>query len=362
MSSKLDYLSKYYGEEDEARSIRKKGKKHRKKKERSEKHHTVFFNDDDDIEKDVKSSANWNDTDEGENSEEDNPVIVNQDDNERNSFVSSSYHDRNHSVGKKRHRYDSDDNDETNIPHMERRAHHGNSSERRPKQRYDSSEESLESDAAGNTKIIKPRHEEDSDDEDKINRVSRSLSSRKHGLQSGREFAKIEGRIRDEQRNHSEAMVDEHGMGETVYRRSGNSSKDNSFSLNTAQQVKLNTGSVQQRQLELARQEFEKVRQSDFARGKDDAEIDKIQRSAIREGDPMAHKSTKRKESERDDVRQKRPMYQGPKPKPNRFGISPGFRWDGNDRGNGFEDRLLANQFSATQQKEDSYRWNVSGM
>lgn len=57
-----------------------------------------------------------------------------------------------------------------------------------------------------------------------------------------------------------------------------------------------------------------------------------------------------------------KPMYKGPPPKPNRYGIRPGYRWDGIDRGNGFEDRLLTSLHSKGREKEEAYKWSSADM
>jgi pre-mRNA-splicing factor CWC26 len=57
-----------------------------------------------------------------------------------------------------------------------------------------------------------------------------------------------------------------------------------------------------------------------------------------------------------------KPTYKGPQPKPNRYGIRPGYRWDGIDRGNGFEDKVLETLHSKGRKKEDAYKWSAADM
>ena len=54
--------------------------------------------------------------------------------------------------------------------------------------------------------------------------------------------------------------------------------------------------------------------------------------------------------------------YMGPWLPPNRFGILPGYRWDGIDRGSKFEDKVLKMGNEKRALREDEHRWSTSNM
>merc|ERR1712098_1002999 len=88
----------------------------------------------------------------------------------------------------------------------------------------------------------------------------------------------------------------------------------------------------------------------------DDKDREDLLKEREREDDPMAAYMKKKKAKVHG--RQKRyPQYKGPQPPPNRFGILPGYRWDGVDRSNGFEKKLMTQGAKKKAEEEEWNRW-----
>uniref|UniRef100_A0A8C6WE76 BUD13 homolog n=1 Tax=Neogobius melanostomus TaxID=47308 RepID=A0A8C6WE76_9GOBI len=109
-------------------------------------------------------------------------------------------------------------------------------------------------------------------------------------------------------------------------------------------------GQMYQQKLEDALLESQKP----LARHRDDEELDKMLREQERDGDPMAAMLRRKKEQ--------KPRYKGPAPPPNRFNLLPGYRWDGVDRSNGFEQKRYARMADKKAVQEEAYKWSVEDM
>jgi pre-mRNA-splicing factor CWC26 len=256
-------------------------------------------------------------------------------------------------------RHDSDSDDESNSDTRNERQ------QKKSRQRYDSDDDSAPE--HGNTKSSDKKRE-------------RMSSGHMAGLQDYKVFNKSERKIQATKQEEAQLMVDKYGMGETVYRdklgkkQVGDAKKV--VHLDADAQRRLNEGTVQQQAQRAAAEELAMLRDSSFARYQDDDRLDDIRKNEIREGDPMAQYASKQRQKKKskhptssapasyqaDSVSTAKPVYKGPPPKPNRYGIKPGYRWDGIDRGNGFEDKLLAQKFSANLKKEEAYRFRSADM
>ncbi|KAM3727804.1 BUD13 [Dirofilaria immitis] len=85
--------------------------------------------------------------------------------------------------------------------------------------------------------------------------------------------------------------------------------------------------------------EMARVAQEDFARHVDDKAMNEHLKEQLRAEDPMYKYVKKKKEEAETKSGNVYPKYNGSWP-PNRFNIAPGYRWDGVNRSNGFEDRI----------------------
>ncbi|KAG8931453.1 Pre-mRNA-splicing factor cwc26 [Tulasnella sp. 417] len=116
-------------------------------------------------------------------------------------------------------------------------------------------------------------------------------------------------------------------------------------------------GLVQREQAEARRREEEKERNRNVARHVDDKELNEVQRAEERWNDPAAAFLTKNEKKG-----PKRPEYKGSASPPNRFGIKPGYRWDGVDRSKGFEKKYFQTINEKGRTKLEAYQWSVDDM
>ncbi|KAJ4500787.1 Pre-mRNA-splicing factor of RES complex-domain-containing protein [Lentinula lateritia] len=124
-----------------------------------------------------------------------------------------------------------------------------------------------------------------------------------------------------------------------------------------AQKMEWGKGLVQREDKEKMKAELEKLKSRPFARGVDDKELNEEQKAKDLWNDPAAAFLTKKKSKG-----PRKPEYTGPPPPPNRFGIKPGYRWDGVDRGNGFEKKLFQTRNASKRTQLESYQWGAEDM
>ena len=122
------------------------------------------------------------------------------------------------------------------------------------------------------------------------------------------------------------------------------------------------SGLTQKYQLFEKQMVAQRQRYSNLNRYRDDAEMNVDLQNEKRAEDPLnqmeGYRDRDRGNGEKggDNTGNGRPMYRG-KPWPNRYGILPGYRWDGVDRSNGFEQKKLLHQSRNKDLKKKRYKW-----
>ncbi|GBG78318.1 hypothetical protein CBR_g26347 [Chara braunii] len=140
-------------------------------------------------------------------------------------------------------------------------------------------------------------------------------------------------------------------------------------------------GLMQRKEMEARVQAEKEERNKPFARYRDDPDLDKALKNAVRWGDPMAHLALKKQRAEELEaprldsefastsgfcVPQEIPPHswlkRGLPAAPNRYGIRPGRHWDGRDRSTGFEKNLFKNRSERLALEKEAYLWSVTDM
>ncbi|KAJ1658552.1 Pre-mRNA-splicing factor cwc26 [Dispira simplex] len=123
------------------------------------------------------------------------------------------------------------------------------------------------------------------------------------------------------------------------------------------QHMEWGKGLVQKQDQELKAKRLEDEESRPLARYANDQELNRELSQRTRWNDPatkfLQGKSTRKS---------RYPVYQGPTPSPNRFGIQPGFRWDGVDRSNGFESNHFSTQNSRIVSAERDYVYSTEDL
>ncbi len=131
-------------------------------------------------------------------------------------------------------------------------------------------------------------------------------------------------------------------------------------------------GDVQRQHKEERKQELEDAKFMTLGRGADDEDMNERLKEVVRFDDPMREYMAQKQVDEglggaaaveiREGaktgaaIKSKGRVYQGHAP-PNRYGILPGWRWDGVDRGNGFEKEWFQARSRSKRNEELSYQW-----
>lgn len=193
------------------------------------------------------------------------------------------------------------------------------------------------------------------------------------GLQTADQVAAaLERKRKSERRAMKDAGIDSSGLAqETIYRdatgriinvamkRAEQRAKAEEDEKKEREAAEYAKGDVQRQEKEARRAALLEARTMTVARYADDKKLNDELRGRERWNDPMAQLIASKKDvGSKSDRRPTRTTYQGAF-EPNRYGIRPGWRWDGVDRSNGFERKWFAARNKAKDRRELEYAWQM---
>jgi len=117
-------------------------------------------------------------------------------------------------------------------------------------------------------------------------------------------------------------------------------------------------GDVQRREKEERSRDLQEAKVMGVARHADDRKLNEELKDRERWNDPMAQLLATKKSGKGGKSKGGGKSYQGAF-EPNRYGIRPGWRWDGVDRANGFERKWFAARNKAKDRQELEYAWQM---
>lgn len=189
------------------------------------------------------------------------------------------------------------------------------------------------------------------------------------GLQTAADVTRQMEKRKREEREAWEREAGKHGKGseETVYRdatgrridismrRAAAAKEADEKARKEREEKELQKGEVQLAEREKRKEELEEARFMTVARTVDDEDMNRELREVERWNDPAAQFLSKK---EKGMSRSGKPLYKGAAA-PNRYGIRPGHRWDGVDRGNGWEAERFKALNKVSRNKGLEYTWQM---
>lgn len=206
--------------------------------------------------------------------------------------------------------------------------------------------------------------------------IAKMESGAHAGLQTAEQVtAQIKRREAEERRRMQEAGDEGSGKGtETIYRdasgriinvamkRAEARRKAEAEAAQRAAELEAQKGDVQRLEKEKRKERLQDAKFMTVARYADDVEMNDELKQRERWNDPMAKYLEKERTTRGGGGGRKgasgRPLYTGPA-EPNRYGIRPGYRWDGVDRGNGFEKEYFRARNRRANVKNLEYAWQM---